>query len=282
VAWRSGGGGETIYVGGQLISKTGALVGTNFVIDDYASDNPVSIAFDGSRYLVAFHDRVWYKGGYYLSARFVTKSGSVTTDGFTIRDTTKFPCVSAISFDGNNYLITWTDNFYKKNSVIMGRFFNTSGVPIDNAFTIFNSPVGGKYPFAGGPIFGNNKFLVVATRVDTNFTSGDIYGKFIQLSTTGINEDGANLTAKDFSLSQNYPNPFNPSTVISYRVAHLGNVTVKVFDMLGREIATLVNEVKAAGSYTVTFNAINLPSGVYFYRLQAGSFTETKKLVLLR
>jgi len=85
-----------------------------------------------------------------------------------------------------------------------------------------------------------------------------------------------------FLLKQNYPNPFNPSTVISYQIASLDKVCLKVYDLLGREISTLVNEVKSAGSYTVTFNALNLPSGVYFYRLQTGTFTETKKLVLLR
>lgn len=85
-----------------------------------------------------------------------------------------------------------------------------------------------------------------------------------------------------FSLCQNYPNPFNPSTVISYHVASVGKVSLKVFDLLGREVATLINEVKSAGTYTATFNAANMPSGVYFYRLQAGSFTETKRLVLLK
>jgi hypothetical protein len=85
-----------------------------------------------------------------------------------------------------------------------------------------------------------------------------------------------------FRLCQNYPNPFNPSTVISYHVASVGKVSLKVFDLLGREVSTLINEVKSAGTYTTTFNAANMPSGVYFYRLQAGSYIETKKLILLR
>ena len=100
--------------------------------------------------------------------------------------------------------------------------------------------------------------------------------------TTGISTSSANHTPQKYSLSQNYPNPFNPSTQISYQVPSSSRVSLKVFDVLGREVATLVNEVKPAGTYTATFNANSIPSGVYFYRLQSGSFTETKRLVLIK
>ena len=85
-----------------------------------------------------------------------------------------------------------------------------------------------------------------------------------------------------FALRQNYPNPFNPSTTISYRLPKQSNVTLKIFDVLGREVATLVNSVEQPGNKSVNFNANNLVSGVYCYRLQAGNFIDTKKLVLLR
>jgi len=86
----------------------------------------------------------------------------------------------------------------------------------------------------------------------------------------------------NFSLKQNYPNPFNPSTVISYQLPVIGMVLLKVYDLLGREIATLVNEEKPAGEYEVEFNAARLPSGIYFYQLRTGNFSETKKMVLIR
>ncbi len=97
----------------------------------------------------------------------------------------------------------------------------------------------------------------------------------------------------DYKLFQNYPNPFNPVTTISYRISAFSKVTLTVFDVLGRKIATLVNEEKPAGNYSVTFDASNLPagrqelsSGVYFYRLsaagRAGNFSETKKLILMK
>ncbi len=85
-----------------------------------------------------------------------------------------------------------------------------------------------------------------------------------------------------FNLEQNYPNPFNPSTKIQYQVSCNSHVKLKVFDVLGNEVATLVNEEKSAGSYEVEFDAEKLSSGIFFYQLRAGSFTETKKMLLIR
>ncbi|HPS64707.1 MAG TPA: T9SS type A sorting domain-containing protein [Ignavibacteria bacterium] len=86
----------------------------------------------------------------------------------------------------------------------------------------------------------------------------------------------------DFSLSQNYPNPFNPVTKINFAIQKQGLVTLKVYDLLGREVASLLNETKAAGHYTVEFDASKLSSGIYFYKLQTGSFTSVKKMVLVK
>jgi len=86
----------------------------------------------------------------------------------------------------------------------------------------------------------------------------------------------------EFTLHQNYPNPFNPTTKIRYSVPHSSNVVIKVFDILGNEIEMLVNEEKSIGSYEVEFYGTGIVSGIYFYRLQAGSFVETKKMILLK
>ena len=88
------------------------------------------------------------------------------------------------------------------------------------------------------------------------------------------------LTPHEYSLGQNYPNPFNPSTSIEYNVPVTGNVTLKVYDILGKEVASLVDKQQDAGSYIVNWNASSLSSGVYFYKLTAGSFTQTKKMML--
>jgi hypothetical protein len=98
--------------------------------------------------------------------------------------------------------------------------------------------------------------------------------------------EGKLLSPKEFSLLQNYPNPFNPSTKIQYSLQKAGQVSLKVYNVLGKEVATLVNGQQEAGSYTVPFNNSNgilgMSSGVYFYRLQAGSFVSTKKLILMK
>jgi len=91
-----------------------------------------------------------------------------------------------------------------------------------------------------------------------------------------------NATVKDYSLQQNYPNPFNPTTTISYTVPAPSFISLKVYDILGKEVAVLVNEGKTAGTYNVKFDAKNMASGIYFYRLQAGSFLITKKLTLIK
>ena len=93
---------------------------------------------------------------------------------------------------------------------------------------------------------------------------------------------GEEIIPEGFALEQNYPNPFNPSTTIQYDLPVAGFVTLKVFDVLGREVAVLVQEYLKAGQYNVTFNAEGLPSGVYLYRIQAGDFVATKRLLLLK
>ena len=102
----------------------------------------------------------------------------------------------------------------------------------------------------------------------------------IKEATTGVKRES--VIPDGFKLLQNYPNPFNPTTDVGFRIANFEFVSLKVFDLLGREVATLVNEEKPVGSYELTWNAANLPGGVYFYQLKAGSFIEIKKMILLR
>jgi len=93
---------------------------------------------------------------------------------------------------------------------------------------------------------------------------------------------GQSPVPAEFELSQNYPNPFNPSTVFAYQLPSAGRVTLTVFDMLGRVVAVLVDDVKDAGSHSITFDASGRPSGVYFARLTAGGRSQMKKLVLMK
>jgi len=106
----------------------------------------------------------------------------------------------------------------------------------------------------------------------------DVSGAFI---ITGV-EKTNNEIPEHYSLKQNYPNPFNPSTKISFKIVEAGFTSLKVYDVLGNEVVTLVNEELQNGSYEIEFDAFGLTSGIYFYKLQSGSFIETKKMLLLK
>jgi len=108
---------------------------------------------------------------------------------------------------------------------------------------------------------------------------GPFIFEVIQTGTTSVTDD---TKPREFQLFQNYPNPFNPTTKIGFRIVDRGFVSLKVFDVLGRKVATLVNEEKPPGSYDVIFNASGLSSGLYVYRLQAGSIAQTRKLMVLK
>ncbi|MBZ0199213.1 MAG: T9SS type A sorting domain-containing protein, partial [Ignavibacteriaceae bacterium] len=99
---------------------------------------------------------------------------------------------------------------------------------------------------------------------------------------TGVKEDVISSQPTEFALSQNYPNPFNPSTSFEYSLAENSFVTVRVFDILGREVATLVNSNKDAGKYRLDFDASNLPSGLYIYELRTENFVQTRKMMLMK
>jgi hypothetical protein len=185
-------------------------------------------------------------------------------------------------------------------------------VGVDTAFTkeifIDTSFISGTIPYIGGevaPIL--DGIDTVSMNLSTTFIPEDDSLKVIidlynlihhsvflerVLEHFGL-EDPSGITEEilfnpnDFYLAQNYPNPFNPTTTIKYQIPEISFVTIKVYDVLGNEVATLVNEEKPAGSYEVEFSVgqnsiLSLSSGIYFYRLQAGSFIETRKMVLIK
>jgi hypothetical protein len=123
-----------------------------------------------------------------------------------------------------------------------------------------------KVRFRANSAFGNNLF------VDNIFQSSTV---------TGVTPIGIELP-QAYTLSQNYPNPFNPVTKINFALPKQGFVTLKIYDVLGREISTLVNEVKSVGSYSVDFVASEFASGVYFYRLESNGFSDIKRMLLVK
>ena len=154
----------------------------------------------------------------------------------------------------------------------------------DSTRVIFYKILNGGHTWPGG----NPNYLVIpgfdVGRTNFDINASEIMWDFFKDYT--LSEPTSVKNKKQFplkfSLSQNYPNPFNPATSIEYRVASTEYITLKVYDVLGREVATLVNEEKHPGSYDVVFDGSELSSGIYFYKIQAGNFVETKKMILLK
>ncbi len=173
---------------------------------------------------------------------------------------------------GNNAILNWTT----------AKETNNSGFAVERYAEGIWTEVG----FVKGN--GTTTLPVDYIYTDKNLNSGlygyrlkqvDFNGNFVYLDLNGMVAIGS---PDRFSLAQNYPNPFNPTTTIVYGIPNNGPVTLKVYDNLGREVRTLVNEPKTAGFYTLTFSAPDLSSGVYFYKLESGNFVTVKRMILMK
>jgi hypothetical protein len=172
-----------------------------------------------------------------------------------------------ISYDGGN---TWveSDIFPLKNS------HNVQEVYLSlNKNLMFNESTGeirADYFYIVDEIPGNANF-----NQNSFSTTNEWYYDSLIIHTYPVTKE-KEITIRTYSVSQNYPNPFNPTTTIKYEIPERSFVTIKVYDVLGNEITTLVDEEKSIGSYEVEYDASRLPSGVYFYQLKTGSFVESK------
>ena len=200
----------------------------------------------------------------------------IIIDGVTYGDIYPLP-VELVTFDvsvlDKNVTLTW----------ITASELNNSGFEIQRIDKTKN--IWKEIGFIEGK--GTTSEIQYYSFIDENVPSGKYRYRLKQVDFDGTFEYSEIIevvvgTPTEFSLGQNYPNPFNPSTTINYSIPEFSFVTLKVYDVLGSEVATLVNEDKSVGSYEVEFDATGLPSGIYFYKLQAGSFVETKKMVLMK
>ena len=170
-------------------------------------------------------------------------------------------------------------------------FVAWANVDSNGTFTIPNVPKGILYPVAAKDVDNDgqinpDKGIDVVAIVDSIDVESSVTGVNLIFTRTTTSVGEILSVPSKFSLAQNYPNPFNPSTKIQYTIGNASLVSLKVYDVLGREVATLVNDRQEAGSYIIPFGinngTLSLSSGVYFYRLQAGFFVSTKKLILMK
>ncbi|MCW8816788.1 MAG: T9SS type A sorting domain-containing protein, partial [Ignavibacteriaceae bacterium] len=179
-----------------------------------------------------------------------------------------------VFYDRRNYSSVQTDVYMALSKDGGGSFINFK--VSENWFAITPDNYIGHYI---GVSAHNNIVRPVWTRIDNDYPS--LWTAIVD-SVTAVENISDQVSLSKFELYQNYPNPFNPSTIIKYSIPELKFITIKVFDVLGNEIAELVNEVKPAGEYEVEFNAKALTSGIYFYQLKVGNHLETKKMLYLK
>jgi hypothetical protein len=276
----SGLGGD-IY--GTLVGRSGGVLqpGGIQICNDEGDQFYPSAASDGSNYFVVWQEHQGSSTNIW---------GARLDSSGTLIDTVAFPISLAegdqeypvVAFNGNEYVVVWQDNRNGIDYDIYGARVSTNGNVIDS-FVVSNA-VGDQ--LSPEMVYSSHNQVLVVYSGWTGEYEGKLYdcmriwGRYIE-SVAGI-EDQSSEIVTEYKLEQCYPNPFNSATEIQYSILQSSNVTLKVYDILGNEIATLVNEEKEQGVYTINFDSNNLPSGVYFYRLQAGNFIQTKKMVLLK
>jgi uncharacterized delta-60 repeat protein len=196
--------------------------------------------------------------GDYAYSISIQNDGKIVLSGCYYTGTTSD--IALVRYNSNGTL----DNTFGTNGIVIIEIGSSSNCAYTSA--IQND---GKIVVAGKSENGSNYSVFTTVR-------------YLDDASTDIDEENSGEIPTEYFLSQNYPNPFNPTTNFEYRIADFGFVSLKVFDVLGKEVATLVNGEKPAGSYKIAFDASGLSSGVYFYKLQSGNFVESKKMILLR
>ena len=184
----------------------------------------------------------------------------------------------------NNYGTSWTQNAFYHQQVTSFAITGSNifaGVPYDGVYLSTNNGtnwIAKSQGFTGSP-------LVKTILISNNYIYAGMWGQSIWrrpiAEMIGIKNISTEIPAK-YSLSQNYPNPFNPTTKIKFDVVRLGDVKIVVYDIMGREVLTLVNESMQPGTYETTFDASSLSSGIYFYTLTAGDFKESKRMIFIK
>jgi hypothetical protein len=262
----------------------GTLASTNVKVNDDGSggyNQYARVAMDAQgNYVVVWIDTRSNSGGDLYVQRFDAQGNKIGTNFKLTKSNSKFheyPPGIAMKSDGS-FVVAWADSIKQtaKNWGIKTRFFGSAGQPLSDVIEVTTSPslqpdvkIG-----ASGAVF----YAWLDGRENINL--GRVYSKiYAGFPTTDVSIQSV---PKTFQLEQNYPNPFNPSTTIGYSVATESHVRLSITDILGREVAILANEQKAAGSYSAQWNALEVPSGLYVYRLETEGNVATRKMLLVK
>jgi hypothetical protein len=262
------------------------LWGDGIIVDDSVNNNlrrPAVIFLNSDSTVTVFWDTDWWPNDDLFLQRYSLEGEQVWKEHLKVSEfISPKGRADILSSENNSNIIVWGER--RDSSALYAQNINALRNKLWNNYDILIMSYS-SYDETKVIPDGNNGAIIV-WQIDPPW--GGIYAQQIskygnlgEVITTVISNDNI-MEPGSFYLSQNYPNPFNPTTKIKFTIFELQFTTLKVYDMLGREVANLVNEEKPAGTYTVEFNAVGLSSGIYYYRLTAESFSETKKLVLIK
>jgi hypothetical protein len=280
------------YVSPNAIIYEDSLDGANDTTDLKARGYLVYYRGSGPQGLTA----TWFQGNNtvfpafngpstgYVAANYNVVTGMNNIDSWLVLPITSVSVGDTLSFyERSPTGSTWPDSMRIMYSPVgdsvpeaaswveLGRFKNNITAWTQRIFTVPTAGANGRFALRYNVVNGG------PTGTNSNFIGVDwirVYG-----TPTGVTN---NQTPVAYDLSQNYPNPFNPSTTINYSIKQSGLVTLKVYDILGKKVATLVNDLKVAGSYSVTFNGSDFSSSVYTYRLEVNDFVSVKRMLLVK
>ena len=280
---------EDAYFGCFIDSDIG-----NYTDDRTSFVNDMAIAWDSDFSEVGYFSKKNENGPAILGFDFLeTPSSEVNFSGWTsgtglgdpVNEIERYEYLSGVESYENNIagdsrmlLSTGPFNIQNDQSVVVAAAFLFANAPRGTT-SLTTDPEDPYRPDPEDPTLA--KLLKIQNDIQI-FYDQNLRGTVLPKRGDDLEITGEETVPKVFALHQNHPNPFNPTTAINYSIPEDGYVTLSVYDVLGNEVAILVDEQKQSGRYEVNFDASALPSGIYFYRLQTGNFTQTKKMILLK
>lgn len=273
--------GSSLYA--QRYSSDGIVLGTNFIVTDtlvYTILRYPSISSDDNgNFVIAWRDRRF--GSWDIYAQRYSSDGTALGANFKVNDDAAEESRGYLSIAMNrngDFLIAWADARNGDFDIYAQRY-TRDGAALGSNFRMTKSNKKRQtYPDIR---MWNNRIYCTWTDNHTELNGYDIWANVLDWENpTEIKNTERHQLPKEFFLYQNYPNPFNPATRIKYKLSESSYLTLKIYNLAGQEIATLVNEFQPAGQYEITWQPKGLPSGLYFYKIQAGDFSETRKFIL--
>ena len=238
---------------------------TNIITTDFDSDNILDIVVIDSKFEITLYTLIFFKGN---------NNGSFTeVNNFEFNNPST---LFAYDFIGDTNIDLFVGSSANADMTILE---GNSDFTFTELWPSYGTSSNGQYIIPGDFDKDNDLDLAISGGIGGESYISILYNT---QQITGVWDNSVDKTPTSFGLEQNYPNPFNPTTTIQYSIKENTLVSLKIYDILGVEITTLINEVKPAGIYKINFDASSLPSGVYFYKLNSGNFTETKKMMLLK